>query len=389
MEDAGRVTAAPPTGRRPLPVSARRARNKLLVACVLCVVFIVGELLGGILAGSLAIMTDAAHLLSDLAGFLISLFALYMAQRPPSSTLSFGWQRIEILAAVLSVLLIWALTGVLVYEAVVRAIDPPPVDGQIMFITAIGGVAVNILMGITLHQGHSHASAHAHAHGAAASTGASVGVRAPSLQEPGDENALLAATEPTDGPDACAVPVSEATAMGAVAAQRNVNINVRSAFIHVLGDLVQSVGVCIASIIIWVHPSWSLADPICTFLFSVLVLFTTLQILKESVYVLMEGVPKGISVPDVCRALEAIVGVAGVHQLHIWSLTMGKAAIAVHLSVTEGADHCAVLTAAQNIVCRQFGIHDSTIQIEYHETTHDLSHCLGGQRCYDQGAPLQ
>lgn len=100
---------------------------------------------GGLLAHSLAVMTDAAHVLSDLAGFLISLFALFLARRPPSNTMSFGWHRAEILGAVFSVLLIWAVTGVLVYEAVLRVINPPAVDGKIMFITAVSGIAVNIL----------------------------------------------------------------------------------------------------------------------------------------------------------------------------------------------------------------------------------------------------
>jgi cation diffusion facilitator family transporter len=97
-------------------------------------------------AGSLAIMTDAAHLLSDVAAFMISLFAVWLAEHPPTKTHTFGFHRVEAIGALLSVILIWALTGVLVYEAVLRIIKPEPVDGKIMFIVACCGLAVNLGM---------------------------------------------------------------------------------------------------------------------------------------------------------------------------------------------------------------------------------------------------
>lgn len=130
----------------------RKARRQLMWASACCLVMMVAEIVGGLLANSLAIMTDAAHLLSDLAGFLISIFALWLATRPATSRLSFGFHRAEILGALISVLLIWVLTGVLVYEAIWRLAHPEDVDGKIMFIVATCGLVVNFTMGMILRQ---------------------------------------------------------------------------------------------------------------------------------------------------------------------------------------------------------------------------------------------
>jgi len=118
---------------------AKKARCRLMWAIFFCFVFMAAEVAGGYIANSLSIMTDAAHLLSDVAGFAISLFAVWIAERPPTKSATFGFHRIEIFGAVASVLLIWILTGVLVYEAILRIITPEKVDGRTMFIVAICG----------------------------------------------------------------------------------------------------------------------------------------------------------------------------------------------------------------------------------------------------------
>ncbi len=124
----------------------KRAQKQLIFAAVVCLIFMIGEFVGGYLSDGLAIMTDAAHLLSDFTSFLISLFALWIARRPPTSRMSFGYFRAEVLGAVLSVLTIWLATGVLVYLAILRCINPNyEVDGEIMLITAGSGLGINIL----------------------------------------------------------------------------------------------------------------------------------------------------------------------------------------------------------------------------------------------------
>lgn len=152
-----------------------RARQQLTAASVLCLIFLVLELIGGFMANSLAIMTDAAHLLSDITGFLISLTSMYLARRRATDTHSFGYHRAEILGSMMSVALIWLITGVIVYEAIGRIRNPqdvkgtihfmvpgldPWLSGKLMFFVALGGLVVNFIMGMVLMQ-----SGHGHSHG--------------------------------------------------------------------------------------------------------------------------------------------------------------------------------------------------------------------------------
>ena len=128
----------------------KTAQRKLIIACVLCCLFMLVEIVGGYLANSLAIATDAAHLLTDLAGFLISLFSLHIATRPASFGLSFGWHRAEVIGALTSVVLIWIVTGILCYMAVQRIIAKNyEIEAQIMVITATIGVVVNLMSDMT------------------------------------------------------------------------------------------------------------------------------------------------------------------------------------------------------------------------------------------------
>jgi cation diffusion facilitator family transporter len=124
----------------------KSARRKLMVACVLCLLFMMAEAVGGYLANSLAIATDAAHLLTDLASFLISLFSIYLSSRPASKKYNFGWHRAEVVGALTSVLMIWVITGILVYIAIQRLINKQyEIEATIMLITAGIGVLVNIM----------------------------------------------------------------------------------------------------------------------------------------------------------------------------------------------------------------------------------------------------
>lgn len=365
----------------------KKARRALILASVFCCIFMILEVVGGIIANSLAIMTDAAHLLSDLAGMLISIFALWLAQRPATSRLSFGFHRAEILGALISVLLIWVLTGVLVYEACWRIANPEPVNGKIMFIVATGGLMVNGIMGVILLKGghgHSHGlpgsedtcgtgSSHGHSHGPKKS--------AHSHSLNGDDHGHSHATSSSGSESKNGVHTEIAIGHqndGHIHVEEveeeeehhHENLNIRAALLHVLGDAVQSVGVMIAAGFIWYEPEWHIADPLCTFLFSVLVLFTTTRLIKQSIGVLMEGVPEGIAPDEVEEALLAVPGVIAVHDLHIWSLSVGRPALSVHLYARDDAAH--VLANANRVCSKKFNIHHSTIQVE---RQHDAIEC--------------
>lgn len=308
------------------------ARRKLILASILCVLFMIGEAVGGVLSSSLAIATDAAHLLTDFASFMISLFSLWMANRPATRQMSFGWYRAEVIGALTSVLLIWVVTGVLVYLAVLRVINRDfEINAFVMLVTSGVGVAVNLVMGLTLHQhGHSHAGSHTH-----------------NMEDSieGDK-------------------------------KEHENINVRAAFIHVLGDFIQSVGVLVAAIIIYFKPEWNLVDPICTFLFSVLVLITTFAIIRDTLMVLMEGLPKGIDFNEVLETFLQIDGVIKVHNLRIWALSLDKTALSAHLAIRPGASPHKILRQASRKIHAKFNFLEMTLQIEEFNTKmDDCLHC--------------
>ncbi|KAF5283402.1 hypothetical protein FQA39_LY04778 [Lamprigera yunnana] len=288
----------------------KKARRKLIVASILCVVFMIAEALGGYFSSSLAIATDAAHLLTDFASFMISLFSIWVATRPATKKMSFGWYRAEVIGALTSVLLIWVVTGVLVYLAIERVIEKKfEIDAEIMLITSGVGVIVNIIMGVTLHQhGHSHAGGSAHSHGE--------------------------------------------------------NINVRAAFIHVIGDFLQSFGVFVAALVIYFKPQWNIVDPICTFIFSILVIFTTFAIIKDALLVLMEGMPKGIDFNDVMNIFLRIEGVERVHNLRIWALSLDKIALSAHLAIKPAVNPQSVLMVATKNIHDKYNFFEMTLQIE-------------------------
>ncbi|CAH0562561.1 unnamed protein product [Brassicogethes aeneus] len=304
----------------------KKARKKLIIASVLCVLFMIAEVVGGYLSNSLAIASDAAHLLTDFASFMISLFSLWMATRPSTKKMSFGWYRAEVIGALTSVLMIWVVTGILVYMAVQRVMYKTfEIDAKIMLITSGVGVLVNLIMGLTLHQhGHTHGggSSHSHSHGHS---------------------------------------------------HKEENINVRAAFIHVIGDFLQSFGVFVAALVIYYREDWAIIDPICTFLFSVLVLITTFAIIKDALVVLMEGSPKGIDFEEVMTTVLAIEGVKRVHNLRIWALSLDKITMSAHVAIAPGVNPQNILMVATKNIHDKYNFFEMTLQIE--EFQDSMEHC--------------
>lgn len=417
----------------------QRARRKLVMASMVCCVFMFVEIVAGVLANSLALMTDASHLLSDLCAFLISLFALWVSELKGNPSMSFGYHRAEILGALLSVFLIWVLTAVLIYAACFRVFDPPQVDGQLMFWTALLGTLANLFMThiLKVHthgigQVHAHESHDAESHGCcengalrplrnlergrcdghecAESSGrgeldAAAGEkreasshgccdrlglgtawsRRPSAASgagsadlsPGVSVEIRGVDRPSR--EGKRRPVSASSAGSTCASgdiyvrldeeidsERNYeNMNLRAAYIHALGDLLQNIGVMIASALIWWRPNWAIADPICTFIFSIFVLFTTLSILKEALNVLMEGTPVGIDARALQEDLLLIPGVVEVHDLHVWSLSVGKPSLACHV-VVENEDVARSVLRKATVLCqRKYAILHTTIQTDF------------------------
>ncbi|XP_023669645.1 probable proton-coupled zinc antiporter SLC30A4 [Paramormyrops kingsleyae] len=301
-----------------------RVMKKLGCAALLYFLFMIGELIGGYVANSLAIMTDALHMLTDLVGIVVSLLALWLSSKPPTKRFTFGLHRLEVVSAAISVLLIYILTAVLLNEAVQRTIHQDfDIDGDVMLITAAVGVAVNLIMGFLLNQsGHVHSHAHHQASGQTAHSHGSLAVRA--------------------------------------------------AFVHALGDLVQSVGVLVAAYVVRFKPEYKIADPICTYIFSVLVLFTTVKIVRDTGIIVLEGVPRHLDVTRIREDLLKLEEVHSVEDLNVWALAPDKTAALVHLSLvpSSSSDWEEVQAKARHLLASTYGISKSTIQLQrYRETS--------------------
>ncbi|KAI7798850.1 hypothetical protein IRJ41_015899, partial [Triplophysa rosa] len=331
------------------------AKKRLYIVSAVCLVFMVGEILGGYFAGSLAVMTDAAHLLVDLTSFLISLCSLWLSSRPATRTLSYGWHRAEILGALLSVFTIWLVTGVLVYVAVERIIDDDfTIEGTVMLITAGCAVLANIIMALTLHQsghGHSHGglSSHSHDHG--------------KEKGHGHANGNHCDVEGQDGK------------------KPQANASVRAAFVHVIGDLLQSISVLVSALIIFFKPEYKIADPICTFLFSLFVLGTTFTIMRDILIVLMEGTPAAVKYNEVRERLLKVKGVKAIHNLHIWALTMNQAVLSAHVAIDDTVEPQVVLREITQTSFDTYSFHSITIQLEQEaDQRPDCSLCQGPKK---------
>uniref|UniRef100_A0AAR2JLM4 Proton-coupled zinc antiporter SLC30A8 n=1 Tax=Pygocentrus nattereri TaxID=42514 RepID=A0AAR2JLM4_PYGNA len=323
------------------------ARKRLYIVSAVCLIFMVGEILGGYFAGSLAVMTDAAHLLVDLTSFIISLCSLWLSSRPATHTLNYGWHRAEILGALLSVFTIWLVTGVLVYLAVERIIsDDYEIEGTVMLITSGCAVLANIIMALTLHQsghGHSHGGLSSHGHGHSHSGDHS------HEKQNGHSHANGKHHDPEDQ---------------TAGKKPQENASVRAAFVHVIGDLLQSVSVLVSAFIIFFRPEYKMADPICTFLFSLFVLGTTFTIMRDILVVLMEGTPAGVNFKEVRERLLSVKGVKAVHNLHIWALTMNQAVLSAHVAIDDTAEPQLVLREITQSCFNTYSFHSVTIQLE-------------------------
>lgn len=393
---------------------AKKARKKLLMASAFCVLFMIAELIGGFMAQSIALMSDALHLLSDCGGLMISVVALvsyyfiyciyifilahksyiiyiyvykqWMSQKGATNKLTYGYHRAEIVGALFSVFLIWGLTIWLVYEAIDRMINPTNVDGKIMFIVACCGIIVNIAMSGILHQGHGHHHhGHGHGHGHGHSHGHNHGHKHDhnhshdhSHSHHSHEMSSKSSKqhEHKEHDDHKEDNHNHNDDNNNKKEHNHSQINVRSAFIHALGDLLQSIGVLIASALIWYDESkFRIADPICTLLFSIIVIFTTVNLMRDILSVLMESVPSHLDYTEISMELKQLTDVAQVHDLHVWNLSLGKPSLSVHLLVQSStldsdgkiipACADAILRNAQNVLENKFDIHHSTIQIEW------------------------
>lgn len=260
--------------------------------------FMLAEVVGGILSGSLALLADAGHMLTDAAALGLSLAAFRASRRPETLKHSYGQHRFQVLAAFLNGAALIGIALWIAVEAVERLLAPVPVLGGPMLVVAALGLVVNIVAFALLHGGDRE------------------------------------------------------------------NLNMRGAALHVLGDMLGSVGAMLAAGII-VLTGWTPIDPILSVLVALLVLKSAVSLLSRSWHVLMEGTPDNFDAENFKLELAAAVpGVEDIHHVHMWMLTPAHPLLTLHATIAAEADHDGVLHALQGILAERFEIAHATIQVE-------------------------
>jgi len=324
------------------------AMFKLKIISTVCCSFMIIEFICGYLAGSLAIMSDATHLLSDLAGFLISLFSLIVAMKPADRDFTFGYHRFEVLGALASILIIWGLTVWLLMAAIWRIQHPNPIVGFLMVCIAAGGLIFNIIMNRVLAYNP-----------VVNSMDDGMGA----IKMNSEEEINFNTNNSLDEPLLQSIDDLENEELN-----HNLNADdnpvIRAAYIHILGDMIQSAGVLLAALIIYffqdTHPGVRIVDPICTFCFAIVVLCTTLPVSRDCFYVLLETTPRDLDIESLYNELSSIKGVISVHDIHLWNISIGRPSIALHIICDNPKEILKIATQT----CKKYGIKHCTIQTE-------------------------
>ncbi|HSB98228.1 MAG TPA: cation diffusion facilitator family transporter [Spongiibacteraceae bacterium] len=277
---------------------ASQANEKLLaIALALTASYLIVEVVGGLLTHSLALLSDAAHMMTDVVGLAIALVAIRIARRPADRKRTFGYYRFEILAAAFNAVALIVVAAYILWEAVQRFLAPPEIQSIGMLAVAGIGLVVNIISISLLQSGSDH------------------------------------------------------------------SLNVKGAYLEVWSDLIGSIGVIAAALIIRLT-GWAWVDAVVAVAIGLWVLPRTWLLLRESLHILLEGVPKGIELDDIEQSLLSLAGIAAIHDLHVWALTSGNSSLTAHIVLQAPGTEQEVLARAQALLNDKFAIHHTTLQIE-------------------------
>jgi cobalt-zinc-cadmium efflux system protein len=279
------------------PSAAGKSAGRLRIVLALTASYLVVEVVGGILTGSLALIADAGHMLTDVAGVSMALLAIWFASRPATAEKTYGYYRLEILAALANGFLLLGVAAYILYEAYHRILEPPDVLGLPMLSVAAVGLLVNLLSAYLLLHG------------------------------------------------------------------QKTSLNMRGAFLEVVSDLLGSVAVIIAGLII-LTTGFNLVDPIASAVIGLFIVPRTWVLMNEAVHILLEGAPKGVDLSNVRQHVLKTQGVVDVHDLHVWTITSGMNVISAHVVVEDRARPEEVLNALCRCLSDDFDIEHSTFQIE-------------------------
>lgn len=276
----------------------------------------IAEAIGGWFANSLALVADAGHMFTDVAALSLTLFAFWFAARPATSKKTYGYYRLEILAAFVNGVVLVVLSLWIIYEAYERWSSPQEIKGFEMLLVATGGLVVNIVGAWLLHSDSEH------------------------------------------------------------------DLNMRSAWLHVMGDLLGSVAAIVAGVAI-IAFGYTWADAVCSVLISVIIIISSWRLILNSVNILLEGTPANINIDLVQNLITQTDGVVGVHDLHVWTISSGMDALSAHISHDSSIGHSELLGIIRTKLHDNFGIDHLTIQMETHENEAEAVYvCETGTRCF-------
>jgi len=284
--------------------------RRLTVVLLLTASYMVAEAVGGWLTNSLALLSDAGHMLTDVAAIGLSIAAIWFGSRPAPAEKTFGYYRIEILAAFVNGVTLVVLALFIIYEAYVRVLAPPVVASGEMIAIAAGGLVVNVISAWMLAGRHDH------------------------------------------GPR---------------------TLNEHGAFLHVVGDALGSVGALVAGGLMW-FKGWYVADPAISVVIALLIIYSSYELIREAVNVLLEGTPAHINIAAVKEAMLGIDNVLGVHDLHVWSITSGKDALSAHVVCDCECYNKELVEQIRRRLHDRFGISHLTIQLETPDFDEDEIH---------------
>jgi cobalt-zinc-cadmium efflux system protein len=287
------------------------------LALGLTFVYMLAEAAGGWISNSLALIADAGHMLTDVAALSLTLAAIWFASRPATAKKTFGYYRLEILAAFVNGIALAVISLWVIYEAYERFASPPPVKGFELTLIAAGGLVVNLICAYLLHSDHEH------------------------------------------------------------------DLNMRGAWLHVVGDALGSVAAIIAGVLI-LSFGWLWADAATSILISLIIIFGAWNLIKESVNVLLEGTPAHINLAAVGETIRQTENVRDVHDLHVWTIASGMEALSVHIIHDQTVSQTELLKIVRRKLHDQYGIDHLTIQMETLEAGWPDDHpCFSGTNCFD------
>ena len=294
----------------------RESRRRLSIILALTTLYMFAEFFGGLWTGSLALLADSGHMLADVAALMLALLAVWFSSRPATPSKTFGYYRLEILAALVNGAGLVLISFFIFYEAYSRWSAPPHVRSGAMIMVATGGLAVNLVCARLLHH------------------------------------------------------------------ERHDDLNVRGAWLHIVGDALGSIGAMAAGALIAVF-GWNAADPLISVFIGLLIVWSSWNLIRDATNVLLEGTPAHINLAAVEAAILETEGVSNVHDLHIWTITSGREALSAHVIHAYSITPPVLLKELRDKLHDRFGVDHLTIQMETADFEDDTFHfCHAGTACF-------